>query len=118
MMMKESFHYKIMYFMHDNPILGRIRNPYDILRNIGIKECMSVLDIGAGPGFFTIPAAKIVGPNGRVFALDIYFKSKEIIKNKNEKREFGKYRIFIRKCRKNIFVRFIHRFCHYVWHNS
>ena len=85
MMMKESFNYKIMYFMHDNPILGRIRNPYDILRNIGIKEGMSVLDIGAGPGFFTIPAAKIVGPNGRVFALDIYFKSGEIIKNKMKK---------------------------------
>ena len=82
MMMKESFHYKIMYFMHDNPILGRIRNPYDILRNIGIKEGMSVLDIGAGPGFFTIPAAKIVGPNGRVFALDIYSNLGKLLKIK------------------------------------
>jgi len=32
---------------------------------------MTFLDIGCGRGFFTLPAAKIVGENGQVYALDI-----------------------------------------------
>ncbi|TAL35351.1 MAG: class I SAM-dependent methyltransferase, partial [Spirochaetes bacterium] len=37
-----------------------------------------VADIGAGTGYFTIPAAGIVGPRGRVYALDI---SPEMLKS-------------------------------------
>jgi ubiquinone/menaquinone biosynthesis C-methylase UbiE len=32
---------------------------------------MTMIDIGAGTGFFTRPAATIVGPTGRVIALDM-----------------------------------------------
>lgn len=32
----------------------------------------SFVDIGCGPGFFTLPASRIVGRSGRIFALDIY----------------------------------------------
>jgi ubiquinone/menaquinone biosynthesis C-methylase UbiE len=32
---------------------------------------MRVADVGCGPGFFTLPAARIVGPAGRVYAIDI-----------------------------------------------
>ena len=32
---------------------------------------MTVVDLGCGPGFFTIPARQIVGPSGHVIAADI-----------------------------------------------
>ncbi len=36
-----------------------------------MKEGQRVLEIGCGPGFFTVPAAEIVGSEGSVDAIDI-----------------------------------------------
>jgi ubiquinone/menaquinone biosynthesis C-methylase UbiE len=41
-----------------------------ILRESGIKKGEIVLDFGCGSGAYTIPAAKIVGEKGEVYALD------------------------------------------------
>ena len=46
------------------------RNGVEFLKNIGIGEGNIVLDFGCGEGHYTIPAAKVVGKNGRVYALD------------------------------------------------
>lgn len=40
------------------------------LKDIGIKEGQIVLDFGCGVGHYTIPAAKIVGKEGKVYAVD------------------------------------------------
>jgi ubiquinone/menaquinone biosynthesis C-methylase UbiE len=40
------------------------------LKDIGIKAGQKVLDFGCGSGNYTIPAAKIVGEEGLVYALD------------------------------------------------
>ena len=45
--------------------------PETLLRDLGLVEGMTLADIGCGPGFFTIPAAHIVGEHGSVFAADI-----------------------------------------------
>ena len=45
--------------------------PDKILREIGLQPGATVVDIGAGPGFFALEAAHIVGPAGRIFGLDI-----------------------------------------------
>ena len=42
----------------------------EVLRGVGIKEGQTVLDFGCGSGNYTIPAAKIVGKEGVVYALD------------------------------------------------
>jgi ubiquinone/menaquinone biosynthesis C-methylase UbiE len=42
------------------------------LRQAGIREGQTVLDFGCGPGYYTIPAAKMVGDKGRVYALDVH----------------------------------------------
>ena len=43
-----------------------------ILKEAQIKPRFVVLDFGCGPGSFTITAAEIVGPAGKVYALDIH----------------------------------------------
>ena len=46
------------------------QNPFRILRPY-LKEGMTVLDFGSGPGFFSVPAAKLVGPSGKIYAVDV-----------------------------------------------
>ncbi|HEX9037417.1 MAG TPA: class I SAM-dependent methyltransferase [Ktedonobacterales bacterium] len=45
--------------------------PEFLLRDLGFTEGMTLADIGCGPGFFSIPAARITGETGVVFAADI-----------------------------------------------
>jgi ubiquinone/menaquinone biosynthesis C-methylase UbiE len=47
----------------------RPRRPF--LKEAGLTEGMTVLDFGCGPGSYVIPAAHMMGPSGRVYALDI-----------------------------------------------
>jgi len=46
------------------------------LEDIGIKKGQSILDFGCGVGHYTIPAAKLVGKDGKVYALD---KDREVL---------------------------------------
>ena len=47
------------------------QDPDSILTGIGLKRGMTFIDVGCGHGFFSIPAAKIVGTSGRVIGIDI-----------------------------------------------
>ncbi len=57
--------------MHDNRLLPLIKNPYRRLENAGLDKGQQVLEVGCGPGYFTIPAAKILGSQGHVYAVDV-----------------------------------------------
>lgn len=54
----------------DSKLRRWIQNPRKILSPY-IKKGMTVLDLGCGPGFFTIDIAKMVGKSGRVIASDL-----------------------------------------------
>ncbi len=54
----------------DSKIRKWLQNPTKILQPY-IKEGMKVLDVGCGPGFFTIPISELVGKNGKVIAADL-----------------------------------------------
>ena len=45
------------------------QNPEEILRPF-VREGMMVLEPGPGMGFFTLPLTKLVGPSGKVIAVD------------------------------------------------
>jgi len=47
-----------------------LHNPEAILKPY-VKPGNTLIDVGAGMGYFTIPLAKLVGPTGRVTAIDI-----------------------------------------------
>ena len=42
----------------------------DFLKTIGLQEGQIVLDFGCGEGHYAIPAAKLVGEKGKVYAVD------------------------------------------------
>ncbi|MEW5764891.1 MAG: class I SAM-dependent methyltransferase [Acidobacteriota bacterium] len=62
----------------ESPERRRAMPPAGILRKIGLKRGMTFADVGAGTGFFSLPASRIVGPSGRVVALDV---SKEMLEH-------------------------------------
>jgi len=53
-----------------NPLRNVLYTPKSVLRPY-VKEGMTVIEPGPGMGFFTLDAARMVGPNGKVIALDI-----------------------------------------------
>ena len=57
-------------FTFDNRFRRLLQNPGAILGPF-VGPGDSVIDIGPGMGYFTIPLARMVGPNGRVTAIDI-----------------------------------------------
>jgi ubiquinone/menaquinone biosynthesis C-methylase UbiE len=46
-------------------------NPPQFLQQFAIQPGHAALDLGCGPGFWTLPLANIVGPGGTVWALDV-----------------------------------------------
>ncbi len=46
-------------------------NPKKRIKKIPLRENMTVVDYGCGPGRYTIPIAKLIEPKGKVFAVDI-----------------------------------------------
>ncbi len=82
-----NFAFKTIVLMHDNPLLPIFRNPYKLLNRAGLKSGQKVLEIGCGPGFFTIPAANIVGKGGIVYAIDTHPLAIEKVKEKIEREE-------------------------------
>ncbi|MGM0498725.1 MAG: class I SAM-dependent methyltransferase [Bacillota bacterium] len=45
--------------------------PAEMLSELNLKEGDIFIDIGAGNGFFSLPAAEIVGESGKVFSVDV-----------------------------------------------
>jgi len=63
----------------DNVFRRWLQNPNQILSGI-IAQGDTVIDIGPGRGYFTIPIAHLVGNTGKVIAVDIQEKMLEFVK--------------------------------------
>lgn len=57
-------------FTFDNWFRRRIQNPDQII-NPYVRAGDTVVDVGPGIGFFTLPMARLVGDKGQVIAVDI-----------------------------------------------
>jgi len=68
-------------FSFDNFIRKPLHNPEQILKPY-IKQSWTVLDVGPGMGYFTIPLAKMVGNNGKVIAADLQPKMIEGVRRR------------------------------------
>ena len=57
-------------YTFDNPLRRLVHDPKEILGGF-VEPGKTVVDIGCGLGYFSIALAKIVGPGGKVIALDV-----------------------------------------------
>jgi 2-polyprenyl-3-methyl-5-hydroxy-6-metoxy-1,4-benzoquinol methylase len=72
-------------FTFDNPLRKLLHNPEAILGPY-IKPGNTVIDIGAGMGYFSIPMARLVGPAGHVTAVDIQTKMLSALAERAQRR--------------------------------
>jgi len=69
-MLRDQVRFRTIAFVHET-LYGLFRDPYKPLRAAGLKPGQRVLEVGCGPGFFTLPAAEIVGQDGKVISIDV-----------------------------------------------
>lgn len=69
-----------------NPLRKLLENPNKIMGPL-VHEGMIVLEPGCGMGYFTLPLARMVGPNGRVVAVDIQPKMLSVLERRARKAE-------------------------------
>jgi ubiquinone/menaquinone biosynthesis C-methylase UbiE len=83
----------------DNRIRRWFQDPRRILRP-HIVEGMTVLDLGCGPGFFSVDMARMVGKSGRVIAADLQEGMLRKLRDKIQGTELEE-RITLHKCEEN-----------------
>ena len=64
------FLFRVMALVMESRLRSRFFDPVRSLKGAGIQSGQEVLEVGCGTGFFTIPAAELVGDRGRVYAMD------------------------------------------------
>jgi ubiquinone/menaquinone biosynthesis C-methylase UbiE len=67
---KSRIVYLIITLILDNPLRRFTINPVNVLTKMGLQRGQNVLEVGCGPGYFTIAAARIV-EDGNLYPLDI-----------------------------------------------
>jgi ubiquinone/menaquinone biosynthesis C-methylase UbiE len=67
-------------FRADDPERKQWQDPDQILASIGLSAGMVFVDIGCGEGYFALPAARRVGPEGKVYASDISEESVAVLR--------------------------------------
>ena len=80
----------------DSKVRRWVQNPNKILKRY-IKEGMTILELGCGPGFFTIDIAQMVGNSGQVIAADLQEGMLEKLRNKIKGTKLED-RIILHKC--------------------
>jgi len=58
------------------------QDPEAVLAATGLKPGSTFMDIGCGEGFFTLPAARLTGPGGRVYGVDIEGEAIETLRRR------------------------------------
>jgi ubiquinone/menaquinone biosynthesis C-methylase UbiE len=63
-------HYHGGAMSFNDPARRQWQDPEAILKDIGVKTGITFADIGCGGGFFALPAARMVGKEGKVYGVD------------------------------------------------
>ncbi|WP_455209229.1 class I SAM-dependent methyltransferase [Kaarinaea lacus] len=66
----------------ENPYMKAVAGPELVFRRMHLEPGMKLLDVGSGPGRLALPAAKFVGEQGEVVALDIQARMLEKLQSR------------------------------------
>jgi len=66
-----------------------ILDPEHVLGAAGLDEDQTFLDAGCGDGFISLEASKVVKDKGKVYAIDVYQPSLDILKKEINKFQIG-----------------------------
>jgi len=75
-------------FLLTSPLRRLVHDPREILSPF-VNEGMRVLEPGPGRGFFTLELARLVGPNGKVFASELQTAMLEGLKKRARRAKLG-----------------------------
>lgn len=82
-------------FSYDESERRSWQNPKEILADSGLKRNQVLADIGCNVGFFSIPAARIVGAKGHIYGLDINSEAIESLRSKIQKEKITVIETFV-----------------------
>ncbi|MHA1452651.1 MAG: class I SAM-dependent methyltransferase [Promethearchaeota archaeon] len=80
---RSNFSYRLLSLAMN--LRSRSRKPMETLKQLGVKKGQIILDYGAGPGVYSIPAAQLVETSGKVYSADIHPMAKKIVEKKAHK---------------------------------
>ena len=81
----DRMHLKMISLMHDG-IYSLYVDPHNLLKAAGLRSGQNVLEVGCGPGYFTVAAAEIVGGNGFLHSIDINPAAVQHVRQKVEEK--------------------------------
>lgn len=79
---------KLIQRLEDPKTIAR-KQPEKVMALLGVKRGETVADIGAGTGLFTFRLANIVGPEGKVYAVEIEDALLKVITDRKEENHYA-----------------------------
>lgn len=80
----------------DNPLRRMVHDPELLLGEL-VRPGDTAVDVGCGSGYFTVPLARMVGPEGRVLAVDLQEEMLAGVRRRAERAGVGE-RIRLHRC--------------------
>ena len=77
----------------DSRLRRWIMNPVKTLEGADIQPGQTVLEVGCGTGFFTMPAARMIGDQGCLVAMDVLSKYTECVSKKVQAADLKNVRV-------------------------
>jgi ubiquinone/menaquinone biosynthesis C-methylase UbiE len=68
------------FVLFNNPCREQWERTSQIIAKLNLKPGEAVADIGSGPGYYSFPFARLVGPAGRVYAVDTNERHLDFVK--------------------------------------
>ena len=75
-------------FVNDNPFRRLLLPPRRLTKPF-VEPGQTAADLGCGPGYYTLALAEYIGPEGKVYAVDVDEKPVRALEKKAHERGFG-----------------------------